>query len=279
MYWGGAKIERLGASLVKPFKKELIDCAAYTLRMGDECYLTREPGQRSGSTSPSQLSPATSGKNLGEGFRIEPGQFAYLLTLETLSIPENVLAFISLKATFKWKGLINVSGFHVDPGYKGRLVYAVYNAGSSDITVRHGEPLFLIWFADLAESSRAHAYKKAGLTQIDSKFMGQASGDVRSLPELAKKVESLNGLVIAFGIASGVVLAFLSLIVGVFAYMNWEAATARAQAPSVEAPMVETKVPVSQGDAPAPASPRTDDAASTLGPRPIQTAPTEQPAQ
>lgn len=229
MYWSGAKIAAQGTSLVQPFQSSLIDCAAYTLRMGDECYLTKEPGKPWHQKSPSELQPASANKSLGEGFRIEPGQFAYLLTLEDLSIPDDVLAFISLKATFKWKGLINVSGFHVDPGYKGKLVYAVYNAGASDIIIRHGEPLFLIWFASLLDPSSQYAYKKQGLSQIDSKFMGQAAGDIRSLPELSRKVESLTALVTAFSWACGIVLAFLALIVAVFAFMNFESARERGK--------------------------------------------------
>jgi dCTP deaminase len=46
-------------------------------------------------------------------------------------------------------GLINVSGFHVDPGFYGKLIYAVYNAGPSEIHLSRGTEMFLIWFADL----------------------------------------------------------------------------------------------------------------------------------
>ncbi len=47
-------------------------------------------------------------------------------------------------------GLINVSGFHVDPGFKGKLLFSVYNAGTGPISMEKGEPYFLIWFAELA---------------------------------------------------------------------------------------------------------------------------------
>ena len=84
-----------------------------------------------------------------EQVTINPGQFALLLTTETVKIPIHKIAFISIKAGIKLKGLINVSGFHVDPGFKGKLVFSVYNAGSSPISILKGEPCFLIWFADL----------------------------------------------------------------------------------------------------------------------------------
>ena len=58
-----------------------------------------------------------------------PGQFAFLLTDEIVEVPDSAMALISIKAKIKWRGLINVSGFHVDPGFKGRLIFSVYNAG------------------------------------------------------------------------------------------------------------------------------------------------------
>ena len=64
-------------------------------------------------------------------------------------MPDTAIAFISIRASIKFKGLINVSGFHVDPGFRGQLRFAVYNAGSSEIDLDQDERVFMIWFADL----------------------------------------------------------------------------------------------------------------------------------
>jgi len=48
---------------------------------------------------------------------------------------------------------MNVSGFHVDPGWKGRLVFGVYNAGPKMLMLERGQDLFLIVFASLDRSS------------------------------------------------------------------------------------------------------------------------------
>ncbi|MEO8147947.1 MAG: deoxycytidine triphosphate deaminase [Bacteroidia bacterium] len=84
-----------------------------------------------------------------EQVTINPGQFALLLTEESVNIPQDKIAFISIKAGVKLRGLVNVSGFHVDPGFKGNLVFSVYNAGTSPISLEKGEPYFLIWFSEL----------------------------------------------------------------------------------------------------------------------------------
>jgi dCTP deaminase len=58
-----------------------------------------------------------------------------------------------MRAGLKFKGLINVSGFHVDPGWEGRLVFGVYNAGPKTLMLERGQELFLIVFGSLDRPS------------------------------------------------------------------------------------------------------------------------------
>jgi hypothetical protein len=73
-----------------------------------------------------------------EPFQIPPEQFAFILTEEKVTVPAEAMAFISMKATYKMQGLINVSGFHVDPGWDGPLIFAVFNAGPSPVHLQRG---------------------------------------------------------------------------------------------------------------------------------------------
>jgi len=120
------------------YDENRIEQACYALSLGVEVYRTDNKDRKI--------------ENLTETNRtveINPGQFALLMTKEFVNIPQDMLAFISIKAKNKLKGLVNVSGFHVDPGFKGRLLFSVYNAGSSTITLQTGNPYFLIWFTKL----------------------------------------------------------------------------------------------------------------------------------
>ncbi len=141
-FWSGETLKkRLGSEgIIDEFDVKQIDCAAYTLRVGAEVYIT--PDATNNSRKIINLEE-------GEHFIIPSGQFAWILTKETIKIPNNAIAFISLKTKIKFKGLINVSGFHVDPGFHGKLVYAVYNAGPQEIRLAQGKDLFLIWFSNL----------------------------------------------------------------------------------------------------------------------------------
>ncbi|MGE4281216.1 MAG: hypothetical protein AB7G62_16630 [Magnetospirillum sp.] len=123
--------------------EKALDCNAFTLRIGNEVYV-----------SPSESADRAPGKSIvqlgeKESFEIPAGQFAFLTTEEVVKVPSYAMAFISIKATQKFKGLINVSGFHVDPGFHGQLVFAVFNAGPLPIVLRRGMDAFLIWFTDL----------------------------------------------------------------------------------------------------------------------------------
>ncbi|HSZ85826.1 MAG TPA: hypothetical protein VK787_07330 [Puia sp.] len=138
-YLGSDKLRELikTKKVIDPDQNRVV-CGAYELSLGNEIFRTDSKDKKKEFLT-----------QLKEQVTINPGQFALLLTLETVTVPTDKIAFISIKAGIKLKGLINVSGFHVDPGFKGNLVYSVYNAGSSPISLLKGEPCFLIWFADL----------------------------------------------------------------------------------------------------------------------------------
>jgi len=137
-FYSGPDLERLSKVIFgDDFKSTAINQAAYELTLGNEAYRT---------DSKEGKIEILDEKN--KTVEINAGQFALLLTKETLEMPNNKIAFISIKAGEKLKGLINVSGFHVDPGFRGKILFSVYNAGPSTITLRKDYPYFLIWFTD-----------------------------------------------------------------------------------------------------------------------------------
>lgn len=185
MFWSGETlIERL-PQLIEPFSPDRVDCAAYTLAVGPEIYV---------SPSDQTADPETITVRMlaeGEAFTIPPGQFAFLLTEEIVSIPSDALALISIRAKSKFRGLVNVSGFHVDPGYRGQLTFAVFNAGPVPIHLKRGQPIFLIWYASLDCST---AYKKNGAVHrgIDTDLITSVAGELLSFAGLAKRIKGVD---------------------------------------------------------------------------------------
>lgn len=180
-FWSSQTLLARLEELVIPAHESIVDCNAVTLTVGSEIYVTPSLEEVNSQTKRKLL--------LGEPFLLPPGQFAFLMTQEVVCVPTNAMAFISMKATFKMKGLVNVSGFHVDPGWKGELIFAVFNAGPSPIHLQQGLPLFLIWYADLDEPSQ-RSRNKLGDGVIPPQIINNLSGGVDSVYQLKSKIES-----------------------------------------------------------------------------------------
>lgn len=186
-FWSGQTLIDRMPKLVSEFSESRIDCSAYTLRMGRQYYLTASE-KNSDSNAPRLLGE-------GESVAIPSGQFAVLLTEETVAVPNDAIAFISMKTTLKSRGLVNVSGFHVDPGYSAPLRFAVFNAGPSTITIKQGEDSFLIWYSSLDRADPIHAktenQNRGYAKGISSADVSSLSGAVRTVSVLAERVDEL----------------------------------------------------------------------------------------
>jgi dCTP deaminase len=179
-FWSSQTLAARVAELTDPpVPKDAIDCNAITLRVGREIYVTPE-------LEDAHIRTKQQLRN-NQGFVIPPGQFAYLMTEEIVKVPNNTMAFISIKATFKMKGLVNVSGFHADPGWAGPLIFAVFNAGPSPVHLHQGLPLFLIWYADLDHPSEKSKILP-GPNQIPPDRISNLTGGVNSIHALDKRV-------------------------------------------------------------------------------------------
>jgi dCTP deaminase len=111
------------------------------------------------------------------------------LTEEIVTIPHNKIGFISIRAGSKFRGLANVSGFHVDPGYQGRLIFSVHNVGPTPMQLQRGEQLFLLWVADLDDSAKIEDAKNgAPRLEISTKLINSVAGEIHSLQSLATMV-------------------------------------------------------------------------------------------
>ena len=104
-----------------------------------------------------------------------------------MSVGGREIAFISIRASTKFRGLVNVSGFHVDPLFKGHLTFAVFNAGPTSVHLRQGDAIFLIWYADLTDAVTTP--RPAGPDSIQSEWIaGVGAGRLHSLTGLANEI-------------------------------------------------------------------------------------------
>ena len=208
-----------------------IDCNAVTLTIGREIYISpTESADRAPGEAIVQLKAQQS-------FTIPPGQFAFLTTEETVKIPRDAMAFINIRSGIKFRGLVNVSGFHVDPGFYGQLTFAVFNAGPQPITLRRGQRAFHMWFADLTDEINGTEQQPKDMKQpskgIDPIKLNEIAGEVYSFKGLMARMQEGEkklsdrlhtierdhtvlkwALTLIIGLLTGILLRFLTIKVG-----------------------------------------------------------------
>lgn len=182
MFWSGETLAKRLPSLIDKFDPDRIDCAAYTLAVGNEFYVS--PTKQSADPKKDTLTKL----DKGESFKIPPGQFAFVLSDEEITIPDDAMALISVRSSIKFRGLVSVSGFHADPGYRGQLTFAVFNAGPRTVHLKRGDAVFLIWFAKLdceTERKKNEPIRRG----LDPQMIMDISGELQSFESLKSKIE------------------------------------------------------------------------------------------
>jgi len=158
----------------------------------------------------------------GPTLTIPPGQYAILYAQEKIAIPNYAIGFISIKFGNTYRGLVNISGFHVDPGFAGHLKFSVYNAGNHPIFLDYGSECFQIWFADLdrptADTYKGNHENQERVTPEDRAQLSDRRHSPTALSERIESIESKINAVYAVGI---VVLLPLLIGLAVAIFNHW----------------------------------------------------------
>lgn len=147
----------------------------YDLRLGEEAFT---------STSKEPINLKEKGI-----VKMEPGETALLMTYEKVRIPEDHMAFLSLKTKHAAKGLINISGFHIDPNWKGKLVFSLYNSGPRPVVLRYKEPIYHMFIVQLSGRAWEPA-EKSGIPD-EKRKKSMSFYDMEGIP--SSWMESIKG--------------------------------------------------------------------------------------
>jgi dCTP deaminase len=136
---------------------------------------------------------------------------ALLITEEAVEMPPDALGLISIRSKYKMKGLINVSGFHVDPGFRGKLIFAVYNASERDVVLSRGDKVFVIWFLNLDQPTRYfYSGRRNDQSRISSDDVESIMGQIASPAVLAQQLQELK---LEFSNFRAQVMGFASIVI------------------------------------------------------------------
>jgi dCTP deaminase len=103
-------------------------------------------------------------------FVLHPGEFVLGQTLETISLPDDIVARLEGKSSLGRLGLLihSTAGF-VDPSWEGNLTLELSNVANLPITIYYGMPIGQISFMRM-DAPVEHPY---GAAEVGSKYQGQ----------------------------------------------------------------------------------------------------------
>ena len=107
-------------------------------------------------------------------YPLPEGHTAVVVTAETLHLKGSIGAFGFPPSSVSFQGLLTTNPGHVDPGYSGRLRFAVINMGKATYTLRRGAIIASLFFFDWT-GRRARRSKTVSVRYTTPKFQGLAN--------------------------------------------------------------------------------------------------------
>jgi dUTPase len=72
---------------------------------------------------------------------IKPGEIAFVMTEESLNLPKNIYCQLSTKRKLSLDGIVILGGLIIDPNYKGKLIFGLYNLSPRNYPLLPGKKL------------------------------------------------------------------------------------------------------------------------------------------
>jgi dCTP deaminase len=105
----------------------------------------------------------------GEAFFLHPGELALAVTLESVTLPDNIVGWLDGRSSLARLGLmVHVTAHRIDPGWSGQIVLEFYNSGKLPLALRPGMKIAALNFETMSDSAD-RPYNK----RTDAKYKGQ----------------------------------------------------------------------------------------------------------
>jgi len=105
----------------------------------------------------------------GGAFYLHPAELALAVTLETVTLPDNLVGWLDGRSSLARLGLmVHVTAHRIDPGWQGRIVLEFYNSGKLPLALRPGMLIGALSFEPLSGHA-ARPYNR----REDAKYRNQ----------------------------------------------------------------------------------------------------------
>lgn len=118
-----------------------------------------------------------------EGVIVHPGEFILGSTLETVNVPDDLVARVEGRSSYGRLGLIvHATAGYVDPGFEGDITLEIQNLGNAPVKLYPEDRVCQIVF----ETMTGEAENPYG-DKMDTKYMGQSGATGSRLEEEKRK--------------------------------------------------------------------------------------------
>jgi len=99
------------------------------------------------------LNPAGYDLRVKNTIMIEPGVQELVATIERIELDLSLVGFLNIRSSFAREGVIGSLAL-VDPGFRGQLTIALFNASKQRVKIRKGERFVQLTFAKLGRRAK-----------------------------------------------------------------------------------------------------------------------------
>ena len=149
-----------GTLSITPLDKEQVQPASVDIRLGNTFSIVEDL-----STGVITLKDKVRYKTINtDTYILLPGQFVLATTMEYVSLPDNLTAFVEGRSSLGRLGLFIQNAGWVDPGFQGEITLELFNANRCAIELKAGRRVGQLVFAEMDDTA---------LKPYNGKYQGQ----------------------------------------------------------------------------------------------------------
>ncbi len=119
----------------------------------------------------------------GKSFFLHPGELALAMTLESVTLPDNIVGWLDGRSSLARLGLmVHVTAHRIDPGWSGNIVLEFFNSGKLPLALKPGMKIGALSFEVLSGAAEKpyNAREDAKYKDQDGAIASRISADDKS---------------------------------------------------------------------------------------------------
>lgn len=144
------------SSFIQNGDKACIEGVSYDFRLGNQIL-------KASFRKPVETTQLTESEK--EKLHIEPGELIFVLSVERLALPGNIMAQLTPKRNLTDAGVTAVGRFSIDRQYEGRKVIGLYNFSSKRFPILPGRKMIAATFYELSPEEQEKFPQSQGVVE------------------------------------------------------------------------------------------------------------------